>query len=256
MKPLPNWAIVHVPHNSTEIPEAVRDQFILSDLELQNELLKMTDHHTLELFTRSLPTEQVVEAKVSRLVVDVERFEDDAQEVMTARGMGVIYTKRHDGQPMRRNVSNDEREQLLAEWYRPHHLALTAVVDKSIQRYGKALVIDAHSFPLLPLPYELDHKASRPEICIGADEFHTPERLLNAMADSFIGAGFKVGINTPFSGAIVPASHYQLDPRVLAVMIEVRRDLYMNEETGLPSTDFGRIATEIQACISSSICEI
>ena len=256
MKSLPQWAIVHVPHNSTVIPATVRDQFVLSDLELAHELLKMTDHHTLELFASALPTDQVVEAMVSRLVVDVERFEDDAMELMTACGMGVIYTKRHDGQPMRRNVSRDERELLLEGWYRPHHLALTRAVDEAITKYGKAIVIDAHSFPLVPLPYELDPTASRPEICIGTDEFHTPKVLMDAVTDSFIAAGFRVGINSPFAGAIVPARHYRQEPRVSAVMIEVRRDLYMNENTGLPLPDFDRIANLVQGCIRSAICGI
>ena len=43
-------------------------------------------------------------------------------------------------------------------------------------------------------------------------------------------------INTPFAGAIVPAKHYKKDERVQAVMIEIRRDLYLNESTGLLNT--------------------
>ena len=52
----------------------------------------MTDHFTDELFAGSSGTARVV-YPVSRLVVDPERFVDDAQETMVSRGMGVIYTK-------------------------------------------------------------------------------------------------------------------------------------------------------------------
>ena len=40
------------------------------------------------------------------------------------------------------------------------------------------LIIDGHSFPALPLPYELNQRAFRPDFCIGTDDFHTPEELV------------------------------------------------------------------------------
>ena len=40
------------------------------------------------------------------------------------------------------------------------------------------LIIDGHSFPALPLPYELNQTAFRPDFCLGTDDFHTPEELV------------------------------------------------------------------------------
>jgi N-formylglutamate amidohydrolase len=70
----PDWAIFHVPHDSKRIPGETRNQYVLDDVELEAELCRMTDHHTLELFTSLIPADQIVCAPVSRLVVDVERF--------------------------------------------------------------------------------------------------------------------------------------------------------------------------------------
>jgi N-formylglutamate deformylase len=47
---------------------------------------------------------------VSRLVVDPERFTDDAREPMARKGMGVIYTRTASGEPLRRPPSDDERQ--------------------------------------------------------------------------------------------------------------------------------------------------
>ena len=47
---LPLWVVLHIPHDSTFIPASVPDQFTLSDAELNDEVLKMTDHHTHDLF--------------------------------------------------------------------------------------------------------------------------------------------------------------------------------------------------------------
>ena len=250
---LPAWAIFHVPHDSTLIPTEVRNQFSLSDADLNHELIKMTDHHTLDLFTKGASGNQVIRSPVSRLVMDVERFEDDEQEIMSKRGMGAVYMSTHAGAPLRHPIAPFEREKLLERWYRPHHDALTKAVDQVITQYSKALVIDAHSFPSTALPYELDQSPDRPEICIGTDEFHTPVALAKSMEQAFIVAGLDVRMNSPFAGALVPLNRYGKDQRVSAVMIEVRRDLYANEGTGMPLPNFVQFAQKIQGCISEAI---
>jgi N-formylglutamate amidohydrolase len=73
-------------HDSTVIPSEIRDQFVLNEKELSRELIKMTDHHTNDLIAWIFTTSQIVKFPVSRLVVDVERFESDCDEFMAARG--------------------------------------------------------------------------------------------------------------------------------------------------------------------------
>jgi N-formylglutamate amidohydrolase len=165
-------------------------------------------------------------------LVDVERFEDDSQEPMAARGMGVIYEKTHDLKPLRRLLTSAERVSLLSDWYLPHHKNLTAAVDRALELYGKALVIDAHSFLRVALPYETDPTSTRPEICIGSDSFHTPTMMTDSVRRAFERQGFNTGVNTPFAGSIVPAKHFRRDKRVASIMIELRRDLYLDELTG------------------------
>ena len=149
---------------------------------------------------------------------------------MAARGMGVIYTQRHDLGPLREPPTPSEREALLERYYRPHHEALEEAAGASLAAHGRCLVIDCHSFPGTPLLYETD--PARPDICIGTDEFHTPRVLRDAALSAFRSAGLEVTVDLPFAGALVPASRYQKDRRVAAVMIEVNRSLYMDEETG------------------------
>lgn len=249
---VPPWVIFHVPHDSTFIPEEVRDQFVLNDKTLDEEILKMSDLWTHVLLANGVPASQIVASPVNRLVVDVERFEDDSKEIMAQRGMGVVYEVRHNLQPLRRHLTEQEKEALLDRWYRPHHQKLSDAVDKALEKYGQALIIDLHSFPSKPLPYEDDQELDRPELCIGTDATHTPDWLLNAFVERF-SEMFTVNVNRPFAGAIVPMKHYQKDLRVMSIMVEVRRDLYENEETAAIREDFGVLSRHLQKGLRSAI---
>lgn len=253
------WVVLHIPHDSTFIPDQVRPQFLMSDQDLALELGRMTDHFTHALFAEPSSKATVIRAPVSRLVVDVERFADDEQEPMAVRGMGAVYGVTSHLLPLRRRLSDEERDTLMAAWYRPHHHRLEAAVAAILERYGRCLVLDAHSFPVTALPYEgANPDARRPDICIGSDSFHSPEALVQAFVDAFSRTGWSVAVNEPFAGALVPASRYYRDRRVMAVMVEVNRDLYLDPESFQPKSDFARIAGKVRHCCLdalNAICE-
>jgi N-formylglutamate deformylase len=97
---------------------------MLSDAELDFELLHMTDRYTDELFD-DLPGVAVT-FPISRLVVDVQRFEDDNLEPISSRRMGALYRQTHDQRPLRRTLSVEECGFLLDQFYRPHHQVSSA----------------------------------------------------------------------------------------------------------------------------------
>lgn len=253
----PNWVILHVPHHSKYIPAIVREQFLLNDDQLARELILMTDESCNELFNYLCENARLVQATVSRLVVDVERFTDDSKEKMAAVGMGVIYTKTADNQPLRKELTASERNKLLTEYYYPHHEALEKQVEEVLKKYDHCIIIDCHTFPSKPLPYELNQNPDRPDICIGTDDCHTSERLKNSFVTAFKETGFTVSVNEPFAGALVPYKYYEArEARVQSVMVEVNRKLYMDETTGLRSDTFKNIARTITATCQQAMREV
>ena len=232
--------LIHVPHSSTSIPSNYRSQIILSDAELDRELLAMTDHYTDELFT-----EHALAAggtafvnQLSRLVFDPERFEDDSVEPMSEKGMGAVYTSTADLRSLRApDFPSSAREEILRDLFRPYAAALEGEVTEQLRRFGRCLIIDAHSFPSIPLPYE-DASLDRPDLCIGFDEFHAPDVLIDALERVGRDAGWTVGRNTPFAGSYMPLAYYGKDPRVSSVMLEINRNRYMDEATGERSEEF------------------
>jgi N-formylglutamate deformylase len=241
--------ILHIPHASRIIPEELRDQIVLSDPELSAELTRMTDAFTDELF--SFPRARIVRAPISRLLVDVERFVDDTQEPMSNVGMGVIYTHTADGRRLSRRLQSHERMHLVTQYYEAHHRKLLTETQNELDRHGRALIVDCHSFPSEPLPCDRDQTSPRPEFCIGTDPFHTPAALIESTARHIRERGYSVEIDRPYAGTMVPMAFYQKDRCVASIMIEVNRRLYMDELAGTKTGGFGVIREYVQILLSS-----
>jgi N-formylglutamate amidohydrolase len=226
------FCVFHIPHSSEVIPEHVRDTFVLSPQQLWREQLRMMDRYTEELYDfRSDLVERVV-FLVSRVVVDPERFLDDAEEPMAVHGQGVVYMLTSEGEPLRHSLSTQARQALIDEFYVPHHRALTQAVDAAQSDWGACLIVDCHSFPSTPSSFEDDQGRNRPDICLGTDPFHTPEWLFDKANDLFSRPRRRIIRNWPYQGALVPLKHYRRSPKIMALMVEVNRSLYMDEESG------------------------
>lgn len=145
-------AVLHIPHSSRHVPPEERRVIRLDDAALSSELLRMTDAHTDELFPLTPVEASRVIFSVSRLVCDVERFPSDEDEPMTARGMGVTYTRTSMREVLRDEPTAADRQALLDHWYRPHHLRLERIINDVAARSGVCLIVDCHSFPSVALP--------------------------------------------------------------------------------------------------------
>ena len=121
-----------MPHPSTVIPRSVREGIVLDDHALDAEVAAMTDAHT-DLLARRMservrgPRPWSFVNRLSRLVVDPERFPDE-REVMNSAGMGAVYTHTSTGKRLRTDSSAHQAE-LIATLFEPYSRALAGVVD-------------------------------------------------------------------------------------------------------------------------------
>ncbi|MCZ7456886.1 N-formylglutamate amidohydrolase [Streptomyces sp. WMMC940] len=243
--------VLHVPHSSREIPEWVRHGIELDDAALVLELDHVTDSHTAAVAAAGADAAAVRPWQfvngLSRLVIDPERFPDEREE-MLAVGMGAVYTRTTNRERLR--PADTDPRPLVERYFHPYARAMSAAVADRLEAVGRAVVVDVHSYPTEPLPYELHGDGPRPPICLGTDPFHTPPDLLAAAERAFAGFG-GTGLDSPFAGTYVPLDFHGRDPRVSALMIEIRRDVYMTEPGGPPGPGLERLGAALAELIES-----
>jgi len=211
--------VLHIPHSSLSIPS--RQDYLLTDEEINKEILKLTDIGTNVIFDLDWPVRKVI-FPCNRIYCDVERL-PDVDEIMFQYGRGFFYTKTDDGRDLR-----TERDKGYVEYiYQKHHENLTSEVKDALRRQGVATIIDCHSFSDTPFETDLIKEGNRPDICLGTDEFHTPDWLTKKLKTYFEGLGYSVKINNPYRGTIVPLKYYNKDVNVNSIMIEVNRKLFI-----------------------------
>jgi len=214
-----NHLILHIPHASTHIPFV--DGFNLSLIEAEQQLL--TDWETDKIF--DVPEVTKLICGFSRIFCDVERLPDE-MESMYQFGRGFFYTHTDNGKELRREI-HQIKNRIYEDYYLKHHRSLNAAVVEKLNQYNRLLIIDCHSFSDEPFKTDLDKNTGRPDICIGTDNFHTPNRLTECMVAFFLNKGYSVRVNSPYSGTIVPLEFYKKEPKVKSIMIEINRKLYM-----------------------------
>lgn len=216
--------ILHVPHASRHIPATERERFLLDDPSLKAELDAITDAETDRLAEaasgRASCRPWTFRNRNSRLLVDPERFPDEREE-MLAVGMGPVYLRTTDQRELRSPDPADD-ERLMNRYYWPYARALEQLVEERLNEVGEVLIIDLHSYPREPLPYELHPDQARPSLCIGTDQDHTPATLVEAARSAWPGS---TALNQPFSGSYTPGRFHRTDDRVRSIMLEIRRDV-------------------------------
>ncbi|MDA8847361.1 N-formylglutamate amidohydrolase [Flavobacteriaceae bacterium] len=236
--------ILHIPHSAKKVP--IKRGFVISQERIDNEILKLTDWHTEDLYN-SKNCESII-FEYSRVFCDPERFSDDSKEPMAKVGMGVLYDKTDDNEVMR-IISPVLRKKILSEYYFKHHSKLNNMVKKQLELNGRALILDCHSFPEIPMKRSQHKIVPRPDYNIGTDKFHTPKKLIDISLKFFEERNLTLGVDYPFSGSIVPMEYYQKNKNVESIMLEINRKLYLKEGTNEKSDNYKKTKEIVQKYI-------
>lgn len=211
--------VASIPHSGTFIPESLIPQFT----EKQLQCLEETDWHVEKLY-QFLPLlgVPVIQATHSRYIVDVNR---EVKEPFFGRfETSIVPATTVSGEPIyKQKPTREEIQERIATFYEPYHAELKALIERSLEKFGRVYLLDLHSFWGLNLPSPI-------EICLGNQRNQTcSEELISTVEQFFVKQGYRVGRNQLFPGGYI-TKHYSQIPGVEALQIEVRHRVYLDEE--------------------------
>jgi len=187
--------------------------------------------------------EVYVAARLSRFVCDLNRDADDVSagavpehpDPRNRDGRGFIWAVTTTGAPAL------SRPLTIGEWRQRTaiHAAYHEAIDRSLRRardkFGFAILVDGHSMPSRGRSGHKDVGRDRAQVVPGDRDGTSCAPALSALVSGFFKSrGLTVAPNDPYKGGYVTAHHGQPAERIHAIQIELRRDLYMDEQAFAP----------------------
>jgi len=183
--------------------------------------------------------ETYVSAQLSRFVCDLNRDPDDVapgavpehRAPRNVDGRGFIWAVTTTGAPAL------SRPLTLPEWsgrtaiHTAYHEAISRALLRARARFGFAVLVDGHSMPSRGRAGHSDTGSVRADVVPGDREGTSCSPALRALViRHFAAAGLSVKPNEPYKGGFITTHHGRPADNVHAIQIELRRDLYMDEE--------------------------
>ena len=140
-------------------------------------------------------------------------------------------------------------ESRIQDCYYPYHLILKKSLDELNNKFETALLIDCHSMPFdnSNVTYKM------PEIVIGNNfQDGISKELADFLVSGFKKFDFSVKLNDPYSGGFITQYYGSLKKNVKVIQLEIRRDLYMDQDQLIKVSNF----KNIQSILSKVINEL
>ena len=178
----------------------------------------------------------------TRYAVDLNRLPGDVDSDgvlnspnpsgMFTTGLHWVKTSR-DEELMKRPISEDLHQILIASYYEPFHRAIVANFEHlKLQGHKRVFHMDLHSMPSKGTEIHRDPGDTRAEIVISdQDGKSCDEKFKELVVESYEHAGFEVKENWPYKGGRITQTYGSPVRGRHSIQVEMNRALYMNEET-------------------------
>ena len=200
----------------------------------------------------------LLEATFPRTYVDPNRNESDLDPAQidgawpvplapgpkTRQGLGLVWQQiSKDGvaTPLyarARTVAEVQRR--IEGYWRPYHAQLQQAIDASVQRFGRVWHLNLHSMPN-DVYRRLGRTDAPPlaDFVLGDRDGTTcaPE-FVHLIAEQLRGFGYSVALNEPYKGVELIGRIGQPHLGRHSLQIEIRRPVYMDEDTRAPNAGF------------------
>ena len=147
-----------------------------------------------------------------------------------------------------KKLSHDELKQRLAKCFVPYHQLMTYHIQKIHQDHGKAFVLDCHS--MTQFDGKKRGRKERPQIDIGNRNGQScSSEYSECVSDAFSSLGYDVQVNGRFLGGEIILRYGWPEINQHILQVEIRRDLYMDEDTRERNERFTKMQKDCSAAL-------
>ena len=219
--------LISVPHDGRRLPDEMAARMTAAGRAIPD-----TDWHVAELyaFATELGAAMIV-ANYSRYVVDLNRSSTDEALYpgQVATGLCPEQTFAGDALYVKGGVAEAEKTQRVARYWQPYHDALAAELRALRERFGYALLWDAHSIPST-VPRLFDGEL--PELNLGSNSGascgESIRAAVHAVAEQ---SNYSNVLDGRFKGGFITRHYGDPAENVHALQLEIAQRAYMDERS-------------------------
>jgi N-formylglutamate amidohydrolase len=218
--------LVSIPHAGTDVPPLIGKRFTQQAHQLAD-----TDWFVDRLY--HWVTEEgagLLVANYSRYVIDMNRPADNAA-LYSGFGSGLVPQQSFDGKPLYRagkQPGKTECKQRLTQFWLPYHEKLTAELQVLKNRFGYAVLLDAHSIRS-KVPMLFDGRL--PNLNLGSNRgvSANPDLICASFAALNKDTAYSAVLDGRFQGGYITRNYGQPHENIHALQLEMTQSVYMRE---------------------------
>jgi len=242
--------LVSVPHSGVNLPAAMRDRLTPEARQVPD-----TDWFVDRLYgwATGLGAGLLV-ANYSRYVIDLNRPPDNAA-LYAASGTGLLPEQTFGGASLYIAGSEPDKaeaKQRLNEYWKPYHEKLAAELQQLKQRFGFAILLDAHSIRNeVPMLFE----GRLPDLNLGSYRGVSadPRLIAASVAALNIDPVYSAVLDGRFQGGYITRHYGQPGNDIHALQLEMAQSVYMQEK---PPVYDPALAAKIQSVLRGFIAQL
>jgi N-formylglutamate deformylase len=209
----------------------------------------------------------LLEARFPRAYIDANRSVADLDAALLAdawpepfvptrkseQGIGLVWRVARDGMPMYdRKLTSAEVRARIDRYWQPYHAELEKVLAERRAEFGAVWHINCHSMPAIGDAHADDPGRERADFVLGDRDGTTCEPAFTQLvATTVLQMGYSVAINDPYKGVELVKKHGHPAEKRHSLQIEVKRTLYMDEDTLEPNAGFARLEADLARLTST-----
>ena len=219
--------LVSMPHDGTVIPEAIADS-----MTEQGRAVPDTDWHVRRLYDFLDGTEtHLLCANYSRFVIDLNRPADGTALYPGRDETSLCPVSSFDREAIYKPGAEPDQDAIqlrIQRYWRPYHQQLQAILERIRDRYGYALLWDAHSIRSR-VPRFFNGRL--PDFNLGtANGLTCPDSVLDKLHSVVVNDGkFSVVSNARFKGGFITRHYASAAEKIFTVQLELAQSTYMDE---------------------------